>query len=523
MNKPIFALLFLCCTSAFAQGNSGDSLSIDLEMQGSFSNSKTPLWLNANKHGLGSLSSDNGYLRAMGVYEKSFNEDTYGLTVGLDMAVAFNYKTSGYKNSYRSHLIIQQAYLEGRYKMGVVTIGAKYQSMELLNDDLSSGAQTFGINARPIPQVRVGLSDYWSIPLTRNWLSFKGHLAYGVMTDGAWEESFAKGSEHKFNRNTRYHQKAGYFRIGNTEKFPLTFTIGLEMAAQFGGHVYNWNGNSQDTTVVAYDVALSSSPRSYFNAFVGSGSDNGESKFKNAEGNLLGSWVARLNWNDDNIEVGAYVDHFFEDHSALFFLDYDGYGGKDNNEKLDSRFFRYDFKDALVGLDIKLKNFSYVNQAVVEYMNTRYQSGPVYHDHNQTLATHICGNDQYYNNMIFPGWQHWGQVIGNPLYTSPVYNTDGYIGVENNRFKAWHFAVAGDPFDGFHYRAKLSWQKGWGTYDNPFLYPKDNTSILLEAMYRFADDSHLAGTSVNFAYGADFGSLLGNNSGVQLTVKYSIR
>jgi hypothetical protein len=42
-------------------------------------------------------------------------------------------------------------------------------------------------------------------------------------------------------------------------------------------------------------------------------------------------------------------------------------------------------------------------------------------------------------------------------------------------------------------------------------------------MYRFADDSHLAGTSVNFAYGADFGSLLGNNSGVQLTVKYTIR
>lgn len=35
----------------------------EAELQGSFSSGTTPLWLNANKHGLGSLERDNGYLR----------------------------------------------------------------------------------------------------------------------------------------------------------------------------------------------------------------------------------------------------------------------------------------------------------------------------------------------------------------------------------------------------------------------------------------------------------------------------
>ena len=35
----------------------------EAEFQGSFSSGATPLWLNANRHGLSSLASNNGYLR----------------------------------------------------------------------------------------------------------------------------------------------------------------------------------------------------------------------------------------------------------------------------------------------------------------------------------------------------------------------------------------------------------------------------------------------------------------------------
>ena len=92
MKKPVFALLCLCCTSAFAQGNSGDSLSIALEMQGSFSNSKTPLWLNANKYGLSSLTASNGYVRGIATYNKDFLDGDLDLQLGADVALPVGYK-----------------------------------------------------------------------------------------------------------------------------------------------------------------------------------------------------------------------------------------------------------------------------------------------------------------------------------------------------------------------------------------------------------------------------------------------
>lgn len=519
MKKPVFALLCLCCTSAFAQGNSGDSLSIALEMQGSFSNSKTPLWLNANKYGLSNLTASNGYVRGIATYNKDFLDGDLDLQVGADVALPVGYKIQGFNSHYTQKFIIQQAFVEMNWKYGVLTIGSKQQPMELKNNELSSGSQTFGINSTPIPQVRLGLNRYWAIPYTKDWLSIKTHVAFGIMTDAPWETSAAKGSPYKYNRYTRYHQKAGYLRIGNEEKFPLTLTLGLENGAQFGGSVYNWVG-TDETDFNGGNQKFNSNLLDYWHAFMPGGSDAGEDVYSNAEGNQLGSWVARLNWNDENIEIGAYVDHFFEDHSGMFLLDYDGYGsGSEWNIRKNSHYFRYDIKDALVGVDVKLKKFRYINQAVVEYINTRYQSGPVYHDHNETVQTHISGRDNYYNHASLPGWQHWGQVIGNPLFTSPIYNEDGYIGVRNNRFKAWHFALAGDPTEGLHYRAKLTWEKGYGTYDEPYLYLKENTSILLETSYKFPKP----GVTCTLAFGSDLGELLGDNTGVQMTVKYNIR
>ena len=524
MKKPIFALFCFCyATTALAQDNQEDSLSIGLEMQGSQSNSTTPLWLNANKYGLSSLAASNGYLRAMAEYDKNLFNKELLVKLGADLVLPIGYKSLGYRSNYTRNFIIQQAYLEADWKYGVLTVGAKQQPMELKNNELSSGSQTLGINASPVPQVRLGLNRYWNVPYTKEWLSFKGHIAYGMMVDASWETAVAKGSVYKHNRYTRYHEKAGYLRIGNEEKFPLSLTLGLEMGGQFGGTVYNWIGTDENGWNGG-NKRFASNFKSYFNVLTGTGADKGEDIYSNAEGNILGSWVARLNWNDENIEVGAYFDHFFEDHSSMFFLDYDGYGSGDEwNTKKDNRYFRYDMKDALVGIDVKLKKFRYVNQAVVEYMNTRYQCGPIYHDHTQSVGTHICGRDNYYNHSQFPGWQHWGQVMGNPLYTSPIYNSNGSIYVRNNRFKAWHFALAGDPVDGLHYRAKLTWEKGYGTYDKPFYKPLSTTSLLVEGSYAFPATSVFDRFSVTLAYGADFGDLLGDNSGAQLTVKYQIR
>ena len=393
-----------------------DSLHYRVEMQASLSSGDhTPLWLNANKYGLSSLDNVNGYLR--GSLARPIALDSarkWGVGYGLDMALACHYTST---------LVIQQAYVEGRWLKGTLTVGSKEYPMELKNNELSSGSQTFGINARPVPQVRLALPDYWTIPGTKKWLALKGHIAYGKTTDDKWQKDVVL-QPNRYTENTFYHSKAGYLRIGPKN---ITLELGLEMACQFGGTTY----------VYGKAIKNKSGLNAFWHAFVPGGADEGEAGktgvYENAGGNHIGSWVARLSIDQDTWNLGLYADHFFEDHSSMFFLDYDGYGtGANWNVKEKSRYFLYDFKDIMLGAELQLKRIPWLDRVVVEYLYTKYQSGPVYHDHAQHLSTHISGRDNYYNHDKFTGWQHWGQVMGNPLYLSPLYNNDGTIEVKNN-------------------------------------------------------------------------------------------
>ena len=121
----------------------GKDIHYNVEMQGSFSKGKTPLWLNANKQGLSSLEKNNGYLR--GSVIRPLGTDSarrWGIGYGLDVAAPIHYT---------SNVVVQQAFVEARWLHGVLSIGAKEYPMELKNQTLSSGSQTLGINARPVP------------------------------------------------------------------------------------------------------------------------------------------------------------------------------------------------------------------------------------------------------------------------------------------------------------------------------------------------------------------------------------
>lgn len=81
-----------------------DSLHYRVEMQATVSNHKTPLWLNANRYGLSSLDSRNGYLRAS--LERPLRTDSarrWGVGYGIDAAVAHHFT---------SRVVLQQAYVE---------------------------------------------------------------------------------------------------------------------------------------------------------------------------------------------------------------------------------------------------------------------------------------------------------------------------------------------------------------------------------------------------------------------------
>ena len=133
------------------------------------------------------------------------------------------------------------------------------------------------------------------------------------------------------------------------------------------------------------------------------------------------------------------------------------------------------------------------------------------------MSDHIGGNDNFYNHYIGTGWQHWGQVIGNPLYLSPIYNDDGTIEVKNNRFLAFHLGVDGALNDNLSYRAKVTYQDGLGTYATPFHKKRHNVSTLAELQYQW-HEGWLKGWQVRGSYGMDLGSIIDHNYGFQLTI-----
>lgn len=485
----------------------GNGITYNIETQASFSDDKTPLWLNANKYGLSSPERANGYLRGQVIRPLSTDSvRQWGIGYGIDVVAPVNYT---------SRIVLQQAFVEARWQRGVLSVGAKEYPMELKNNSLSSGSQTLGINARPVPQVRLALPEYWTIPALGRWLHIKGHLAYGRMTDDSWQHDFtAKRS--KYADGVLYHSKAGFLKIGSEEErfLPLSVELGMEMATLFGGTSY---APGSDGKMVS--TKNSTGVKSFLKALIPGGADAPErgTVYQNEEGNILGSWLLRINYNTEPWALGVYADKYFEDHSSLFFLDYDGYGqGEEWNEKKRHHYFVYDFKDWMLGADLHLKYGSWLRHVVVEYIYTKYQSGPIYHDHAEGRSEHISGKDNYYNHYIFTGWQHWGQAIGNPLYTSPIYNDDGRIEFKNNRFVAYHLGVDGCPTDRLAYRMMLTHQRGYGSYDNPYPNKRHNTSLLVEATYSLPRQWKVRG-----ACGMDFGKLLGNHVGFQLTLSKS--
>jgi len=502
--KKFWPILLIMCSPLVmrAQQHSlTDSIQYRVEMQATLSSGDyTPLWLNANKYGLSSLKTANGYVRGASYRPLSADDGRkWGIGYGADIAVAAEFTST---------LVVQQAYVEGRWLKGVLTVGAKEYPMELKNQELSSGAQTLGINARPIPQVRLALP---------NWLALKGHIAYGKTTDDGWQKDFT-GQHSKYTEGVMYHSKAGYLKIGNAEKTLVSLELGLEMANQFGGTAYRFHSDGTFDDEVHQQGGL----KGMLKALIPGGSDSVDDLYTGGAGNSLGSWLARFNFDDEEWGFSLYADHFFEDHSGMFLTEYDGYGeGTEWNVKKKRRFFLYALKDIQLGFELRLKDARWIDMIVTELLFSKYQSGPIYHDHDEVISDHLGGQDNYYNHGIYTGWQHWGQVIGNPLYLSPIYNTDQNIYIKNNRSKAYHIGFSGSPYPRFHYRMLGTYLMGYGTYDIPYSDPRKTISLLAEACYTFPSTSVLNNWSIKGALGADFGKLMGDNFGMQLTIAKS--
>ena len=479
----------LCLSEGHAQvGRLTHDVGYSVEMSGTASSGDyAPFWLTANRYGLSSVENNSGYVRA-GIFRQTEADSlrNWRIGYGADIAVPANYT---------SNFVIQQLYADFQFKALRLSIGSKERAEELKNAALSSGGMTYSTNARPIPQVRLELPDFWNIPKTGGWLAIKGHVAYGMYTDNSWQRDF-HGEGGNYSANSLFHSKAGFLRIGNTDKFPLTFTGGLEMYAQFGGEAWNVLARGDDPNFDNSHVEMGSGIKDFWNVFVPGGSDATDGNYTNSEGNLLGSWHFCLNWQGKGWALKAYAEHYFEDHSQMF--------------------LEYGWKDMLWGVEATLPDNPFVTTVLYEHLRTTDQTGGVYHDATDILPVQISGLDNYYNHNIYGAWQHWGQAIGNPLLVSPVYNEDGTIGFLHNRITAHHFGIAGQPLPELGYRLLFTHIRSLGTYTRALTNPAYGNYFMLEANYA---PRNFYGISFSGAFGTNGGDLLGSSTGGMLTIR----
>ncbi len=442
-----------------------------------------PLWLSSNRYGMVSVEPNSNYERAS--LFRPYTVDSlrnwkYGY--GLDMAVCFNHT---------SKFVLQQAYVDVVYQKMKLTVGAKQQPIELRNNRLTSGGLGIGINARPIPQVRLE-ADYFSVPGTHQWWKMRFRGSYGMTTDGKWQENHvAPGA--RYTGNVLYHEKALFWKFGREDKFPLTYEIGIQMATQFGGTSYNVTGRGyHELTTFKHEQGF----KAFWEAFVAGGSDATDGTEKNTAGNHLGSYIMALTYNADTWKARAYFERYFEDQSMLT--------------------LQYGIYDHLLGLEVELPKNPFVSNVVVEHISTKDQSGAVYHDQSANIPDKMNGRDNYYNHHIYTGWQHWGMTLGNPLITSPIYNGYKNITFNNNRIKAWHFGLSGEPTDELGWRALLTFTENWGTYAKPFDDVLEQNSFFLEVGYA---PKKLKGWSAALGCALDDGDIVGNSFGGQFTLR----
>lgn len=499
-------LLFFCPLFVYAQERTQTSewekvnYAIQTDIVAS-TGKHTPFWLVSNKHGNSSLENNNANL-SFGVYRDFDKKKGFTWAYGAEFIGAWHYTAPFY---------IQQLYADLKYNCWELSIGSKERWSEGKHRTLSGGGLTFSPNARPIPQVRFGINEYTTVPWWFNgWVQVKGHFSYGRHTDDRFQQKFTaeaiRGT--RYTENILFHEKTAFMKIGNRDKGPFSIELGLEMYSQFGGRVWE---KRPEGDIIRYDLPYSY--REYIKAFIpmSGGSDSPDIDKLNVNGNILGSWHFAMNYERDDWKIKAYYEHFYEDHSGLFGLDYH------NNLEGDKEWVTYlPWRDGLYGLELIVPKNSVINAIVYEYITSRDQSGPILHNPGENLLEQAGGADTYYNHSFYQSWQHWGMAICNPHILSPVYNTNHNLTMPNQRVRSHHIGFDGTPSDATHYRMMLSWSKHWGSVIDPLPDPMTQLSVMGEIDYL---PHSWKGWQLTGAIAYDRSKLIGNNFGGMLTIR----
>ncbi len=486
----ILIVFLMTLLSVKAQDERSDTLLISATLQQSVSSGEhSPFWLTANKQGLSSIDKGFGFFEVSAI-KKIDDDKRFSWGAGVDLAVPWKFT---------SQFVIQQLYAEAKYRCLDLSIGSRNYRSEIRDSELSSGSLVFSGNARPVPQVRLGIFEYEPLKFTKDWVSIKGYLSYGKFTDSSWQEHWAAPGS-RYETGALLCSRGFWLKGGDEKRFPLVFEFGLDMATQFSGTIYNlewYNAGGESHT-----LKMPSGIKAWLKGLIPLSGDKGtiDTEYNNIEGNTIGAWDFSLSWNPAaDWKVKAYWQHMFEDHSMML--------------------VQYPWKDGLWGVQGWLPENPFLSSVVFEFLYSKYQSGPVYNDTCQEVPEQVSGVDNYYNHELYPGWMHWGMGIGNPFSISPIYNADHILTFYANRNISYHVGLKGSPMAGLNWRVLLSNTRSWGNYYEPYPEVRKMWNFLAEVKWRPAKMRNLeCQASVAF----DRGDLVGNNFGVMVGVRYDI-
>ena len=527
-NSSFLSLLFLTLTAFLGlQEINAQEISYFAQMNTIVSKGdNAPFWLVANRQGLSSLDSSNGYARyGMKIDGSIGKENVWKYSAGIDLSAGYNMERS---------VSVNQLYAEASWKWLTLSLGMKHRSGEMrgfsdvkycsssegeirkpdfphlyrsILSDIGSGGLLFSGNSSPIPQFRVEVPEFVSIFGRDTWIKLRGHIAYGMFLDHNFQEDFtAKNPNARYAKKVMYHSKALFMKFGKPEKFPLEVEGGLEMYSQFGGDFYTHSKGKY--------MSMPGGVKDFFKAFVpgsGDGSTPGPEQ-ANMSGNHIGNWHLALTLHTKPLDIRVYGEHMFEDFSQLFFFEYQ------SNREGKKEIVYYPWRDIQLGISVKNKSgyLKFISNVCYEYMSTYDQSGAGYNDPGPNYSEQMDGCDDYYNHSIYPGWHNYGMGIGNPLVFSPLYNNNGSLVFSGNRLKSHHFGMNGS-FGNKHlflYRMMYTYSENWGTYFNPFNEKKYTTSMSADIVYTPCKSNWMFSLSLAL----DKSNLIGNNWGAMVSI-----
>ncbi len=418
----------------------------------------TPFEIVNHTWGMVPSEANNFYLRGSLLHEYKANH-SWSFNVGVDAAVS--------TSSVYDYFWFQQLYAEARWKCLQLRAGTKEDYTSLLDPYLSSGDFISSNNARPIPEIRVGIPEFTLVPYTKGRMYFKGEFSVGKYFDSKYIAGKVFPVKGYYADNLYSHNKYFYLRFGNIEqKNRLQFTFGLNHDAQWGGTTYQYDWGKNEYVVMCDPHGFTDFLRVVVAKEGSSASANYDSLY--VAGSHIGAFLFKFDYKLKNKdELSAYLQHYFDDGSGLAFLNY---------------------RDMLLGGQYKSKQKKLISNFVFEYIYTKNQTGPVNFAANEKSQHRAPNNrngiDNYYNHSVYmQGHSYFGRSVGTPLLLSPEYNGDSYLGFRSNRIIAFHLGMEGYLNRLLQYRLSSSTGRSWGTYNNPYLKVQEGYSAGIDLIY----------------------------------------